>query len=145
MKRANTSLNLWVAAALATCALSGTASAQSVLQGTFTLPYEVQWGKAVLPAGAYTISMASVQGPAIVRTSVGQGRAMVIAQFADGARKDLPTSLLILQREGQRIVSSFNWRDGDKNFVYTPVTKAEGKLVGKIEDSVVVPILMAGK
>ena len=35
---------------LAMCAFTATANAQSVM-GRFTLPYEVHWGTATLPAG----------------------------------------------------------------------------------------------
>jgi len=70
MKKATTILKLAVAAAIAVGASVAPASAQS-LKGTFTLPYEVHWGKAVLAPGPYTISIDSVRGPAIVRTSTG--------------------------------------------------------------------------
>jgi hypothetical protein len=68
-----------------------------------------------------------------------------MALSVDKARTDHPTALLISQRENQRIVRSFNWREGDKAFVYSPFTKAERKLLGQVDDSVAVPILMAQK
>ena len=145
MKKALNVLKLWVVAAVAAAALSGTASAQSLVKGSFTLPYEVHFGKAVLAPGSYTISMDSTRGPAIVRTSTGAGRALVMALAVDKALTDQPTALLISQRENQRVVRSFNWREGNTAFVYVPSTKAERKLLGKVDDSVVVPILMAQK
>jgi len=146
MKRTPNVLKLWVVAvaAVAASALSGTASAQSLVKGSFTLPYEVHFGKAVLAPGAYIITMDSARGPATIRTSTGAGRALVMALAIDRARVDLPTALLISQRENQHIVRSFNWREGDAAFVYEPFTKAERRL-GKIDDSVAVPILMAQK
>jgi hypothetical protein len=145
MKKALNVLKLWVVAAVAASALSGTASAQSLVKGSFTLPYEVHFGKAVLAPGSYTISMDSTRGPAIVRTSTGSGRALVVARSVDKSVAGQPTALLISQRENQRIVRSFNWREGDMAFVYEPFTKAERKLLGQVDDSVAVPILMAQK
>jgi hypothetical protein len=145
MKKALNVLKLWVVAAVAAAALSGTASAQSLVKGSFTLPYEVHFGKAVLAPGSYTISMDSTRGPAIIRTSTGSGRALVMALAVDKSLTDQPTALLISQRENQRVVRSFNWREGNTAFVYVPFTKAERKLLGKVDDSVVVPILMAQK
>jgi hypothetical protein len=143
MKRTLAVLKLGVVAAVATCLSGGTANAQSLVKGTFTLPYEVHFGRAVLPAGPYTISMDSVRGPAIVRTAAGSGRAMVLALYVEDSLKDQPTALLITKHENERFVSAFNWRGGNTAFVYTPSTKAERKLLGKIDDAVAVPILMA--
>jgi len=145
MKKALNVLKLWVVAAVAASALSGTASAQSLVKGSFTLPYEVHWGKAVLAPGAYTITMESARGPATIRTSTGAGRALVLARSVDKSLTDHPTALLISPRATQRIVRSFTYREGDMVFVYVPFTKAERKLADKVDDSVVVPILMAQK
>ena len=43
---------------LAALLCAGGASAQSpIFKGKFTLPYQVQWGKAILPAGEYWLSL----------------------------------------------------------------------------------------
>jgi len=144
MKKALNVLKLWVVTAVAASALGGVASAQSPVKGSFTLPYEVHWGKAVLAPGAYTITMDSTRGPATIRTSTGAGRALVLARSVDKAMTDQPTALLISKRENQRIVRSFNYREGDVSFVYVPFTQAERRLADSA-DSVVVPILMAQK
>jgi hypothetical protein len=143
MKRTLTVLKLGVVAAVAaTCLSGGTASAQSLQRGTFTLPYEVNWGGAVLSPGRYTISFDSVRGPAMVRTAAGDPRAILFARSIGDSRKDQPNALLITQRENQRFVSAFNWRGGDKVFEYAPDSKR--KLVAAIDDKVE-PILMTQK
>src|SRR2546428_7748156 len=82
MKKARlTFLKLAVAAAIVTGVSVGSASAQS-LQATFTLPYEVQWGQAVLQPGPYQITFDSVNAPAIARTPTGRGVALVRAHSA---------------------------------------------------------------
>jgi hypothetical protein len=41
---------------MAACLLGSPAKAQASFQGKFTLPYEVHWGQATLPAGDYVIT-----------------------------------------------------------------------------------------
>jgi hypothetical protein len=64
-------VKVMVVAALAAGSVARTASAQ-VLKGRFTLPYEVRWGMAVLPAGTYLIIMDNVRGPALLTTTEGE-------------------------------------------------------------------------
>lgn len=135
---------LAVAAAIAVGVSVGPASAQS-LKGTFTLPYDVKWGKAVLPAGPYTVTFDSLRGPAIVRTSTGRGVAIVMARSVDKAMDDQPSALLITKIENQHVVRCLNLREVDTAFVYRPFTKSERSLVGKVDESLAVPIRMAQK
>ncbi len=50
---------------------AGVASAQNVYEGSFTLPFQAQWGKMVLPPGEYsfTLDKGVVDGLVKVRTS----------------------------------------------------------------------------
>ena len=146
MKLTLTVLKLSVVVAVAACVLGGMASAQSLpLEGTFTLPYEVHWGQAILPAGGYTIRIDSRHTPAFVRNSAGHGRAILLARSVDDATKGGPTALRIVRRENQRVVQSFNWREGDMAFAYEGLTNAEGESLAKFDESVMVPILLAQK
>ena len=145
MKKARlTFLKLAVAAAIATCLSVGSASAQS-LRATFTLPYEVSWGKAVLQPGAYAISFDSIQGPALVRTATGRGVVLVRPNSVGLAMKDQPSALLITRTETGRVVRSLNIREADMIFVYKPFTTSERKLLGQVEVIEALPILMAQK
>jgi hypothetical protein len=137
-------VKLLVAAAVVVGSLSGTARAQA-LKGTFTLPYEVHWGDAVLSAGSYSITMDSVRGPALVTPTVGRGPGLVIFGSLDSASPGRPTGLLVTRIEDARIVRSFNWREGGKNFVYKPFTKAEHEIFAKASGSEAVPVAMAKK
>jgi hypothetical protein len=44
---------------IAICASASSASAQNAFQGKFTLPNDVRWANATLPAGDYTFSLSS--------------------------------------------------------------------------------------
>jgi hypothetical protein len=54
--RYSASFRLFLGVMLAGCVLATTASAQSPFKGTFTLTEQVQWGKAVLPPGQYSLA-----------------------------------------------------------------------------------------
>ena len=111
--------------AVAICATAVAANAQSLVKGSFTLPYEVHWGKAVLGPGHYTIAIERADRPAAVSTSTGRIVAYVMARSFDDARKDQPSALVITKAESQRVVRLFNWREGNRRFIYQPLTGAE--------------------
>jgi hypothetical protein len=143
-KTSLTPLKLAVAAAIAICLSVSSASAQS-LKGSFTLPYEVHWGQAVLPAGPYTITFDRLDGPAIVRTGTGEGRALVMPVNIDKAKKDQPSALLVTRIENEHVVRYLNLCEANVSFVYRPFTKSERNLVSKIDEPEAVAILMARK
>jgi hypothetical protein len=142
-KRSLKVVKLLVIAAVVSCAFAGTASAQSYLDGTFTLPYEVRWQGAILPAGDYSITMTSSNSPALLRAANGGGGAFVLARCVDPARKGAPTSLLITRQGNERVVRFFNWKERGVNFVYKPLTKAERTQLASVEQAEIVPIRMA--
>ncbi len=111
--------------ALAICAAAGAASAESLVKASFTLPYEVRWGKAILAPGHYSIAIERADRPAAVSTATGRVVAYVMARSFDDARKDQPTALVISKTESQRVVRSFNWREGNRRFIYRALTVAE--------------------
>jgi hypothetical protein len=136
-------MKLGLGAAVATCLFVGTANAQSLVKGSFTLPHDVRWGRTLVPAGRYSIQIDSVNLPARVTTLTGAGRALVLARSFDSAMTDRPTALLITRSEGEWVVRAFNWREGNKSFVYKAFTKAERHALARATDTEVVPILMA--
>lgn len=111
--------------AIAICAAAGVASAQPLVKGSFTLPYEVHWGKAILAPGHYSITIERADRPAAVSTPTGRVVAYVMARSFDDAQTDQATALLITKAEAQRVVRSFNWREGNRRFIYRPFTEAE--------------------
>lgn len=139
-----TFLKLAVAAAIAICVSANSASAQA-LKATFTLPYEVHWGKAVLPAGPYTITIDSLSGPAIIRTHNGGGGMLVMPLTTGQAMNDQPSGLIVTAIENAHIVRYLNLREANVSLGYHLFTKAERKLVGKAVEPEAVAILMARK
>jgi hypothetical protein len=134
-------LKLAVAAAIAVGFLVGSASAQPVVKGTFTLPYEVHWGNAVLPPGHYSITIDDGRRPAMVINTLTQQIAFVMARALDDATKGQPTALLITKTENARFVRSFNWREGNQSFIYQAPAESERTRLGSASEPVAVPIL----
>lgn len=90
--------------------------------------------------GRYSIHIAGRYAPAFVRDSAGRGSEILLPPSV--AAREAPTSLPLLRRGSQRIVQSFNWREGDVVFVYERLTNAEEKSLAANEDSATVPIAM---
>jgi hypothetical protein len=132
-------------AGIAICVTAGSASAQPLVKGTFTLANEVRWGKAVLPAGHYSITVDGADRPALVSTLTGRRVAYVMARTFDDAVKGQPTALIVTNVENQRVVRSFNWREGNRNFIYRAFTRAERKQVERAGEMETVTIRMAQK
>ena len=139
-------LKLAVAAAIAAGLSIGSASAQPLVKGTFTLPYEVHWGKAVLPPGHYSISIDDARRPSLVSNALTGGRrAVVMARAVGDAVKGQPTALLITKTENVRVVRSFNWSEGNQNFIYRALTGTERMQAARATEMLTVPILIAQK
>lgn len=93
------------AAALAVVFASAVpAAAQSAFQGSFTLPYEVRWQNATLPAGDYTFDMKSLATPSRIIVKGANGSQFIAAIVAD--EKVSERSMLVIEHRGNRAVVS---------------------------------------
>ncbi len=104
-KRSFTLIKTLVLALAALYGFASSASAQSAIRGEFTLPSEIVWGQAVLPAGDYSFNLPSTRAPEIIQIR-GEGKSVLIMAQATS---DLPASsdsALVLVRNGDRSVVS---------------------------------------
>ena len=69
-------------------------------KGSFTLPFEVRWGTAVLPAGDYTFTIDTDKGPNLATIRGDNGAAMIIAN-GKSDRQFSGRSSLVLARRGR--------------------------------------------
>jgi len=74
------------------------AAAQDVCKGSFTLPHEVRWQNATLPAGDYTFEMKSLANPSLIVLKGPKGYSFVSAVVAD--QKASAQSMLIIESRG---------------------------------------------
>ena len=100
--------------------------AQNVVQGTFVLPFEVQWQGQTLARGEYHFRLPSarVGGVISIRDAQGRTRLLVVTGLKDDFSG--PSSLTIVKRSGKRYVSSLAIKQIDTKFEYSvPSQKTE--------------------
>ena len=143
--RLQTSLKLLLAAAITTCGFTAAANAHPGFAGKFTLPFEVHWGKAVLPAGDYVIRMDSTSAPATISSASGS-QAMVYTEFptiADSLKGG--TYLTITTQGNESTVRSLNEPGVGKLVIFSPLTKSEREILAKAGRIQTVPVIIARK
>ena len=124
-------------------AFSGAANAQSA-KGKVTLPYEVHWGGATLPAGEYIIRMDSLHTVTMIQSAkTSQSFYTHMPVIADGTKD--PACLIITSFQGERRVRSLNLPEYGRSLVYEPPTKAEREQLAKAGQVQVVPVITAQK
>lgn len=82
----------------AVCASATLAAAQAVYKGSFTLPHEVRWQNATLPAGDYTFEMKSLEASSPIRLNGPKGSQFIPALVAD--EKVNEQSMLVIETRG---------------------------------------------
>lgn len=118
-----------IVALFAACVLTITANAQP-FSGHFTLPYEVHWGRTVLPAGDYSIRMDTATLMASVYSAKG-GNRLIPAFPATGDSLKGDAFLLITSNEGRRTVRYMNLPMVGKVLIYVPLTKVEREEIAR--------------
>jgi hypothetical protein len=121
------------------------ASAQASLHGKFQLTSETRWGKAVLPAGEYSLTIDSTQQPfrMTVQAINGKASAMTVAVSSTDAAPG-GSYLFITGSGADRTVRSMNLPQLGRSVVYEPLTKAERETL-YAKTSQTVPIQIAKK
>jgi hypothetical protein len=87
------------------CASATPASAQAAYRGTFTMPNDVRWAGAALPAGDYRFDLASVGLPARITLWGPNGGAFVTTASTDQKNEGDVSVITIQRRGGMRFVS----------------------------------------
>src|SRR5215469_8920712 len=137
-------VRLFTAAVLATGLFASAGYAQTDFSGKFTLPYEVQWGKNVLPAGQYSIRMDAACASATVQSR--DGKIAFYTPIPIKSRSDKgPTALYVLAKGNERIVLSLNLPEHGVSLVYHPTTPAEREMIAKADHESTVPLTSARK
>jgi hypothetical protein len=128
----------------ATCAFTVAANAQPSFEGKFTLPYEVHWNHAVLPAGEYSIRVDAKGMPAVVQsTNTGESvntYTPIVTDLEKGFAR-----LTITIRGNERRVRSMNLPGVGKSLIFDPLTKTEREMFAKAGQIDAVPVMTARK
>ncbi len=133
--RRSQSLVLLVLALLAVCFNADRASAQDFV-GKFTLPLEVHWGKAVLPAGNYRLEHNSMRRPDLVTVRGAKQTVMALpVSQSFNADESAKSSLLLARVKGKAVVRVLVLKELGMEFRY-PWPKGERVLIAQT------PVLM---
>jgi hypothetical protein len=133
-----------VALAVVVGGLSAGAAQAQPYNGKLTLAHETRWGGAALPAGEYSLAMASIKGPLRVIDSSGRIRVLVYGS-SEYPGKGQPTAILVTGDGAQRTVRSLNCPEWGYKFVYKPFTRAERDRLANGEQLEAVPVRMASR
>jgi hypothetical protein len=129
---------------IATCAFTAAANAQPSFLGNFTLPYEVHWNHAVLPAGQYSVRMDSNSAPAIIR-SMSSNKSFYTGIPIIANREKGAACLTVTIRGNERRVRSVNLPQIGLSLLFDPLTKTEREMFAKAGQIDAVPVVAAQK
>ena len=138
-------LRLLLGVVLAAFVFTAAANAQPSFAGKFTLPYEVRWGQAVLPAGDYVIRMDSTASPAKISPANGSSAGVYTEYPLVEDSHMSGMYLTITNHANQRRVRSLNLPQLGKAIVFAPLTKSEREALAKAGQIDTVPIVTAKK
>jgi len=118
----------------------------TVFEGKFTLQHETRWGRAVLPAGDYLVSLPTMGADVVAKVrDARSGR--TVARVALPSRGGITaggSALLVATRGTQQVIYSFRVAELGVTFISDPdLARAGG--VGEAHKSQAVPVVVAKK
>ena len=129
---------------LATCVFTVAANAQPSFEGKFTLPYEVHWNHAVLPAGEYSIEVDAKGMPTVLHSKTSNRSVYTnIPILADGEKG--AACLTVTIRGNERRVRSVNLPQIGMSLIFEPLTQTEREMLAKAGKIDAVPVVIARK
>ena len=132
------------AAMLVSVVLIATSQATDIaaFTGKFTLTNQVQWGKAVLQPGDYTITIGSNGGSTRALVTDGKGRYVgIFANPIDSGKTTDRNALLIKEKGGQLHVYCLELATLGRVLVYDPALAREAVLEARAPQRV--PVMLA--
>jgi hypothetical protein len=141
--RYSVEVKMFVTVVVAASLLAGAVNAQPRFQGKFTLPYEVRWGNALLPAGEYSIRMVPSE-PAVILSTNGKAHFIRVAPITEESRKG-STCLFIMVRGDERRVRSLNLPQLGQSLAWERLSKTEREKLASADREQAVPVIVAGR
>jgi len=134
-------LGTWACATVAVAQLS---SVHPAFEVRFTLPYEVHWGRKIVPAGQYKMQLDSSHLVGLVESA--DEKTMFFTTVPIRKRSDRgPAALMVVVHGNERIVRSLNLPASDICLTYQPTSRAEREILAEADQLRTVPVLAAGK
>jgi hypothetical protein len=113
-------------------------------RGRFSLPYEVHWGHAVLPAGEYLLRFEDLQTRVfVVIQDAKSGKE--VAYLAPKTKSEAlgKSALLIADKSNQRVVHSLRLAELGEVFIYEPGLARRAENVREAQIAQTLPIVAA--
>jgi hypothetical protein len=124
---------------------SGMSAAQNTLKGTFQLDKEAHWSGALLPPGAYSFTIDSMQIPTRTVVRSADGKILLTASTSitgDPVSKD---SFILISNNGtRRQVRSLNLPQIGISLDFSPMTSAGKEYLSKVKTATV-PVNIASR
>ena len=116
----------------------------AVAQGTFVLPFEVQWQGETLEPGEYHFRLPSAAFGRVISIRDAQGRTKLLAVTEMRDDSSGPSMLTIVERNGKRYVSSLAIKQLAAKLKY-PIPSQKTEMGQPREASVQIPVRMTGR
>jgi len=125
--------------------LSVAAASAQEYKGTFKLDQQVRWGEAILPAGDYTLVLASAERGSIATIYGEHQSIMIMANAAEENASTKGSSLLLVSDRGIPSVRTLHLAEAKMNLYY-PVGKPAMELEPHNQQHALqVPVAVSGK
>jgi hypothetical protein len=123
---------------------AGVANAAPLYRGRFSLPYEVRWGQAVLPAGEYLIRFQDVQTRVfVVIQDAKSGKDVAYLAPVTDSEAQGKSALLIAEVGNQQVVHSLRLAELSEVFIYEPALARRAEDVREAQKAQTLPIVAA--
>ena len=120
------------------------ANAAPRYRGRFSLPYEVRWGQAVLPAGEYLLRFEDVlTGVFVVIQDAKSGKGIAYLAPKTKSEAQGKSALLIADKSNQRVVHSLRLAELGEVFIYEPALARGAENVREAQVVQTLPIVAA--
>jgi hypothetical protein len=130
--RSFTLLHLAMGALAAICLNSGLADAQTI-SGRFTLPFEVSWGQATLPAGDYSFAVEGIGREAKVRVYRGADSVAYLINYGFETKPSQAVALTVVRSSAGNFVRDLSLPEIGQVFHYAAPKAAPESARGKPE------------
>jgi hypothetical protein len=123
---------------------AGVADAAPLYRGRFSLPYEVRWGQALLPAGEYLIRFEDVQTRVfVVIRDAKSGKDVAYLAPVTNSEAQGKSALLIAEVGNQQVVHSLRLAELGEVFIYEPALARRAEDVREAHKAQTLPIVAA--
>lgn len=120
------------------------ANAQTTLKGNVQFPSQVRWGKSVLPAGEYSLTIQSMERPVKVFIQSVDGKTAAIALGTTSDQQPGDSHIFVTGTGSDRLVRSMNLPQLGLSLVYAPLTPQEHeRLYATVSETL--PVRIASK